>query len=434
VTGEEILALDAFCRERFIELVPNQNSFGHMRRWLKLEAYNHLAECPNGCDTDWGHFDEPFTLNPGDPGSLDLVRGLYDELLPHFSSGQFNVGCDETVDLGQGRSRAEVEARGSGVVYFDFLKKIYAEVKGRGKTMQFWGDIIVTHPDLVAELPRDVIALEWGYEADHPFDEHGAIFGRSGIPYYVCAGTSSWNSLAGRTRNAEGNLLNAARNGLKHGAIGYLNTDWGDSGHWQPLPVSYLGFALGAALSWSLEANEDLDTSDAISRFAFDDPSGTVGALAYELGNVYLETEAQVPNGTIFFHLLQTSLDDLDKKSLQFLSGKLSVDNLQKASERVGEIMERLAPAIEEKEALVLRELRWTAGMIGHACRRGIWMLGMIEGREADGAREELKLEADGLIKTYEELWHARCRPGGFADSVARMEKMRADYLVEWSG
>jgi hypothetical protein len=359
------------------------------------------------------------------------MRTLYDELLPHFSSEQFNVGCDETVELGQGRSRAEVDARGAGAVYFEFLKKIYAEVKGRGKTMQFWGDMIVNYPELVAELPRDVIALEWGYEADHPFDEHGAIFGRSGIPYYVCAGTSSWNSLAGRTKNAEGNLLNAAHNGLKHGAVGYLTTDWGDNGHWQPLVVSYLGFALGAALSWSLETNEDLDGREAISRFALEDPSGTLGALAYELGNVYLETGGQVPNGSIFFHLLQTAPDELDKQRVRLPSGALDAADLRMASERVGEIMTRLAPAIEEEEGLDLRELRWTADMIGHACRRGIWMLELEEGREADGARERLALEADALIARYETLWHARSRPGGFADSVARMEKMRGDYLGE---
>ena len=39
MTGEEILALDAYCRARFIQLVPNQNSFGHMERWLKLPRY-----------------------------------------------------------------------------------------------------------------------------------------------------------------------------------------------------------------------------------------------------------------------------------------------------------------------------------------------------------------------------------------------------------
>jgi N-acetyl-beta-hexosaminidase len=56
MTGEEILAVDAFCRERFIELVPNQNSFGHMHNWLKHEAYTHLAESPEGADTPWGFF------------------------------------------------------------------------------------------------------------------------------------------------------------------------------------------------------------------------------------------------------------------------------------------------------------------------------------------------------------------------------------------
>ena len=98
--------------------------------------------------------------------------------------------------------------------------------------MQFWGDIILEHPQLVPELPRDVFALEWGYEADHPFAEHGALFSKAGIPFYVCPGTSSWNSIAGRTKNALENQLNAARSGLEHGAVGFLNTDWGDNGHW----------------------------------------------------------------------------------------------------------------------------------------------------------------------------------------------------------
>ena len=225
-------------------------------------------------------------------------------------------------------------------------------------------------------------------------------------------------------------MLNAARNGLKHGAVGYLITDWGDGGHWQPLPVSYLGFALGAALSWSLQANQDLDTRDAISRCAFDDPSGIMGALAYELGNVYLDAGAQVPNGTIFFHLLQTSPEDLYKQKSRLISGALDVDDLRSASEQVGEIMARLAPPIDENEPLVLRELHWTAGMIRHACRRGIWILELEEGREADGEREQLAQEADELIVTYEKLWHARSRPGGFTDSVARMQQMRADYML----
>ena len=39
-TSSDILALDEFCRERYIELVPNQNSLGHFHRFLRHEAYS----------------------------------------------------------------------------------------------------------------------------------------------------------------------------------------------------------------------------------------------------------------------------------------------------------------------------------------------------------------------------------------------------------
>ena len=229
------------------------------------------------------------------------MTSLYDELLPHFSSRMINVGCDETFDLGVGRSRVECERRGKGRVYLDFLLKIYEATQSRGHQMQFWGDIVMEHPELVTELPQDLIALEWGYEAKHPFDDHGAKFAQAGLQFYVCPGTSSWNSIAGRTHNALGNLLNAAENGLKHGASGYLITDWGDNGHWQVLPVSYLGFAAGAAYAWALEANRALDVARAVSQHAFQDSTGSLGRAAYDLGNVYRSVGVEPHNSSEIF-------------------------------------------------------------------------------------------------------------------------------------
>lgn len=46
--------MDAHCRERFIELIPNQNSFGHLRAWLKHPEYLPLAEVSQGFDAPWG--------------------------------------------------------------------------------------------------------------------------------------------------------------------------------------------------------------------------------------------------------------------------------------------------------------------------------------------------------------------------------------------
>lgn len=430
LTGEEILSLDAFCRERHIELVPNQNSFGHMRRWLTHPEYNHLAECPEGCDTEWGYFEEPFSLCPEDPGSLKLLCSLYDELLPHFSSKHFNIGCDETVDLGQGRSAQIVRERGAGRVYFDFLKKLTSEVMARNHKIQFWGDIIVKRPDLVAELPRNITALEWGYEADHPFDEHGQLFDRSGIPYYVCPGTSSWNSVGGRTENAVANLLNAAKNGMKHGAVGYLNTDWGDNGHWQPLPVSYIGFAYGAGLSWSLAANEHIDLAQVVSKYAFEDDSGQLGSIAYELGDVDHDTGGRLANATILFSLLQTPPGGLDGVREKLLSGKIQAGGLEAAQSRLTKIAEQLSSIKSEnrRNSLILNELEWVTNLLKHACRRGIWMLNLEDDQEEEGASLELAQDAGRLIKTFKYIWHERNRPGGFNDSLALFNRMHADY------
>ena len=427
ITGEQILTLDSYCRERFVELVPNQNTFGHMHRWLVHEEYRHLSECPEGFDSEWGHFDEPFSLNPGDPGSFELIKDLFDALLPHFSSQQFNVGCDETIDLGLGHSKAIVQEKGAGRVYLDFLMKIYREVKARGLTMQFWGDILMSHPELVPELPRDVIVLEWGYQADHPFDQHGEMIAKSGIPFYVCPGTSSWNTVGGRTQNAIDNLRNAAENGLKHGAIGYLITDWGDRGHWQPLPVSYLGFAYGTGVSWGLDANRELDMSTILDLYAFQDEAHLAGNVAMDLGRVHERLNMLLPNSTILFHLLQSSLEEIAQYKDELPA---RTEELKQVVQQIEEIEAHLNDLkIQRSDAALLKgEFAWICGMLKHACWRGIWAAGKLTGKEDQVLREQLFEDAGLLMKEHENIWLARNRPGGLKDSLARLKKMRESY------
>ncbi len=265
LTAGEIQILAARCRELGIDLVPNQNSFGHLRYFLadprlkKLgelsEPYESGGDAPSpATEGDEGlattFLRRPTTLAPNHPGTLPFLRGLYDELLPNFSSQFFNIGGDETWDLGKGRSKKLCEMKGKGHVYFDFIKKLHREVAGRKKKMLFWGDIILKYPALIRELPKDVIALNWGYESDHPFAKEAAQFAKAKIPFYVCPGTSTWQTIIGKHDNALANLRAAAKAGKKSGAIGYLNTDWGDGGHPQPLAVSWPMFAAstGAAL------------------------------------------------------------------------------------------------------------------------------------------------------------------------------------------
>ena len=75
----------------------------------------------------------PFSLCPVDPGSIELVKDVLEQLLPCFSSALVNINCDETFDVGQGRSRAEVARLGAARVYFDFVNRVCEIVRGHGK-------------------------------------------------------------------------------------------------------------------------------------------------------------------------------------------------------------------------------------------------------------------------------------------------------------
>ncbi len=428
-TGEEILALDAYCRARFIELVANQNTFGHMTPWLIHDRYRDLSEAPDGCDTRWGHYNFPLSLNPGDPRSLELVRSMLDELLPHFSSRQVNVGCDETIDLGQGRSREAVAAHGIGRVYRDYVLKIYQEVQRRGRVMQFWGDIIMEHPELTPELPRNAIALEWGYQADHPFDAHGALFAASGVPFYVCPGTSSWNSIVGRTDNAFANLRNAAVNGRKHGAIGYLITDWGDNGHWQPLSVSALPLAYGAGLAWNYEGNADADVCASVDAFRFLDDVGQMARVAYELGQVDNAFDITIHNNSALFLTLRTRPAELAQRAPKEIDPATFSARLDQVEAEIDRLAARLELAQMRcvDAGLVRREYEWGMDMLRHACRRGRWVM---EGCDAAGS-QALLADAQRLIAEYGDIWQTRFRPGGFDKSVAGLRRLCGDYSAD---
>jgi hexosaminidase len=418
LTGGEIEALDAYCRERFIELVPNQNSFGHMERWLKRPEYAHLAECaePTG---------DTMSLCPIDPRATEFLAGLYDDLLPHFTSRSFNVGCDETIDLGKGRSHEAVERLGRARVYLDFVREIHRLVTARGRRMQFWGDIVFEHPELIPELPKDVLGLLWGYEADHPFDAQGAQFAASGIAYHVCPGTSAWLSLTGRTSNAIANLEAAARSGLAHGASGMLITDWGDFGHWQPLPVSYLGLAYGAAVAWCHEANRDLDIARALDAHVFRDRAGALGGIARDLGNVYAETGTLVKNASVLALLLLFPERPLGEGRLK----GLTVEGLERAEARAAELASKLhEPRCDRDDAEDLRaEFALGADLARHGCRLGIARLEAPGGAVTaipGGVRAALAADLSRIAVEYERIWRRRNREGGLRDSVGRLQRI----------
>lgn len=72
-------------QDRFMELVPNQNSFGHMHRWLNFDKYRNLSEMPEGFLHAFNNKVEPYSLCPILPESLDLLKDLYSQVCSIFA-------------------------------------------------------------------------------------------------------------------------------------------------------------------------------------------------------------------------------------------------------------------------------------------------------------------------------------------------------------
>ena len=182
-TAEEMLELDAYAAARHVELIPTLQSLGHMERVLSLPRYAGLAE------TDLG-----WTLAPGEPGTRELLEDLYAEYLPNFRSRFFNANCDEPWDLGRGRSRKRADAIGRGGVFLEHVHQVRDLARAHGKRTMIWADVVHQHPELAPQLDRDIVLLDWWYEAEGDVDRV-RVFRELGLEFLVCPGTSSWNCL-----------------------------------------------------------------------------------------------------------------------------------------------------------------------------------------------------------------------------------------------
>jgi hypothetical protein len=438
LTAREIQILDARCRELGIDLVPNQNSFGHLRCFLedpKLKKLGELAEPYEDASKEFVR--RPTTLAPNNSGTIPFLRGLYDELLPNFSSRCFNIGGDETWDLGKGQSKKLCAAKGKGRVYLDFLKQLHREVSAHDRKMMFWGDIILKYPKLILELAKvgradlpvsrrglkqadpqvspTIIALNWGYEANHPFAKEAAQFAKARIPFYVCPGTSTWQTLIGKHDNAFANLNAAAKAGEKFGAAGFLNTDWGDGGHPQPLAVSWPLFAAGAALAWNSKAPDEKTLLAVLSRDVFEDATGKAVEAAFALGFAHQKLGVTAPNetplGTAIAAPKPADRELFCRNGLKWFAKipKKKILAALKEIQNQRAILLRAKPKSDSGKILA-RELDLAARMAEQSCRFMLWQQAAVAGKKPEAkllARRGVR-ELQKLKKDFNALWPLR--------------------------
>jgi hexosaminidase len=433
-TSDEIRNIDQFCRKRGIELVPNQNSFGHMERWLKHDQYRHLAEAPNGFTDPWGVYRSvSTTLDPTNRQVFPFLEDLFDQLLPNFSSDLVNAGGDEPWELGMGSSRKVCEEDGVDRVYTEFLVELHTMMQKRGKRMMVWADILMKYPHIVSSLPKDVILVDWGYEAGHPFEEEGKILAESGYDFYICVGTSSWNSIGGRWDNAKANIHKGAKTAFDRGAQGLMITEWGDNGHFQQIPVQLPGYVYASAAAWNFADADVLEMESALGQIltflGVDKAEKQLSRALMILESIGEVSGRSFHNGTLPGILLIDHLAPYYRKQLEHFIGY----SFTKEIALLDEADKLIMPVLKVQDSLFIDELRLTSALLRFSCRLGRERLAAAECKTEhipQNERQDLARQLSECIAEYKRLWMLRSRPGGLKESCERLESLKALLLL----
>lgn len=405
---EDILELDAHCHNRGVELVPMLQSFGHMRNILALDEYRHLAENEH---LQW-------SLNPTDPATLQLMDELYEEYLPCFSSSLVNIGSDEAVDLGRdgGKSNAEIARVGIGRVYLNRILELHQLLTEKyGKQVMMWGDVVLNHPELIPDLPRELIMLNWHYSAADEFPQV-KLFAENSIPQIVCPSTFSCHVLFPRVNVAWVNMENLVRDGKAAGALGVLNTDWGDAGHFNLLGGSYYSFAHGAEASWAQQPMPRAEFERLLAPIVFGPDCEDVVTAIHALGcgdfNPSIPDTGAMTAMMVFKSPFETAKDHAGRvESFDWLRSAPLITEARR-DERAALIFDDAIPHSLEPSAVA--DLAWEARALAYGKRKTAFMFDIAELAEGRGndesllaTCEDLLMDHAELVETFRERWNA---------------------------
>lgn len=428
LTPDDIRELDRYCRERFIDLVPNQNSFGHMYTWLKKPAFHHLGLFESEDEV-------PSTLNPLLPESFEFVSNLYASLLPCFTSEYVNIGLDEAYGLGRYQIEDYCREKGKDVVFMEWLNKLSSHIRDTyGKKVMFWADMIYNYPQSYSMVPRDAIALEWGYELiqSQRMTAHCIAYRDAGVRYYVCPSVNTHGALSGRMDVTTFNIRTCGELAAEYGAEGLLLTDWGDGGHPQYWLWSMNPIALAGQYAWNPGKQQDGESFKAeyirgaeafVDDFAFN--GVPLSRLLYRMANYYLLEPERVHVCTMCAKELILPLNETRYAHLFDLKDSgddFYFDNVTAYVRRVMADIEKLPV-----DPLLLREIRMTAQLIelgSELCK--VKLHPSASKREAG----ELAKTIDRILPEFKALWNIRNYEKGierfYGYLTSRRDELRA--------
>ncbi|MCE7055004.1 family 20 glycosylhydrolase [Algoriphagus sp. AGSA1] len=145
----------SYCDRLGIQVVPLQQSLGHVEYILRNPRYSILKE-------DRQDISQLCPMKIAE--SKVLFQSLFKDLAETHNSDYIHIGGDETYLLGHCElCSARVEEVGKSQLFVDHMKMIADLVIENGKIPLMWADIILKYPEAAAELPKETVFVDWNY-------------------------------------------------------------------------------------------------------------------------------------------------------------------------------------------------------------------------------------------------------------------------------
>ena len=429
LTADDFRWLDRVCEVNGIDLVANMNCFGHMERWLSHQRYRGLAECPDGAPGIFG----PDKMRPGclapTAANAEFAVALAQEMAAAVRHRRIHIGGDEPFELGEGASAEEAAERGRGVIYMEHLCRIIEPLVAGGHEVMFWADQLRRDRNLIPKIPEGSLPVVWNYEApsearweavlspeiierlglpEDPhlgFASHARLLIEASVPFWVAPGTGSWNSLIGRNRNAAANIADAAAVGAANRSPGYLLTDWGDNGHFQPLAVSLPSMARAGAAASGRPLPDPDQVADKVDAVLGSDLG--IGAFIDHLGHIGEDLGMTAMNGSPIFSALC--------RANRNIFGEPDPEALAAGIETLAEAQERFSMPIGGPRGHIVAAEMLSACQLADI---GLRRLGAQHGLNVEAPTPD---EVDKAAQAQRSAWLLSSRPGGLDDSIGKL-------------
>ncbi|GAB4309313.1 MAG: hypothetical protein Kow0069_08450 [Promethearchaeota archaeon] len=242
LTPAAVRELQEFARPYNVEVVPIFQTLGHLENVLLDPRFEPLGE-----------FAGSACLNLGDPKIYDFLGDLLEEVAAAFESAQFHAGCDESWDVGACRGKKFVEAKGLGAALRDHYLWVVKKLKSLGKRrIYLYHDVAFKHPEVLEGLPKDgsVAFVYWDYSTRGAYPKIDVIRD-AGLPFVVSSSVLSWTKPFPDWKGALASNRALIDEGLRKGALGQINSSWGDNGQENLRENNLLPWAWSAAYSWN---------------------------------------------------------------------------------------------------------------------------------------------------------------------------------------